>query len=70
MSKNKTGVKRMTRNRKRKADYAAKAAAERKDSAGKGKHLMKKRGRKVRLVGSAKHRVPCGNVACTSCYNR
>jgi len=50
----------MTRNQRRKAEYAAKA----------GQEWKKKNdsGSKVRLVGARGPHVSCGNPACTKCF--
>ena len=74
LSRSKLGKKKgMTRNQKRKAAYAAKAAEDakhRRDAGLVGKHLVKKK--KVRLVGSRMgHRsglpIDCPNIGCRRC---
>lgn len=73
-SRSKLGAKAagLTKNQKRKAAYAAKAKTEQTERRqGKlGKHIQRKSARAARLVGSAKHFVPCGNHACQSCPRR
>lgn len=59
-----------TRNQRRKAEYKRKAEeqAQKSGRAGYvGKHAKNRLKRKCRLVGTAVHRVPCGNHACLSC---
>ena len=60
------GAKRgLTKNQKRKAAYAAKAAHQ------MGSNVRHTKIRRAsRLVGMAVHRVPCGNVACRLCFHR
>lgn len=75
LSRSKLGKKKgMTRNQKRKAAYAAKAAEDakhrREAGGGLGKHLVKKK--VVRLVGTRQgHRaglpIDCPNIGCRRC---
>lgn len=70
MKKGRSGKKNLglTRNQRRKQEYAAKAAAEateRRRSGAVGKHARDTKS--VRLVGSAIHQRPCGNHACEPC---
>jgi len=55
-----------TRNQRRKAEYARKAAEQQSKQLA-GKHARKKLRKSVRLVGTRVHQVPCGNHACVSC---
>lgn len=72
VSRSKLGRKNagMTKNQRRKLEYkrqAAEDADRRAKGGGIGKHARRKLKRKVRLVGTAVHRVPCGNYACVPC---
>lgn len=61
-----------TKNQRRKAEYRrlAEEAAMRNRAHGiVGKHARTKSKRSAKLVGTAVHARPCGNIACKECYD-
>lgn len=59
-----------TRNQRRKDEYAKKAALE--QAARRQNGIVGKRAKVAerKLVGTAIHRIPCGNIACRKCFTR
>ena len=64
MNKNRKKYGGLTKNQKRKADYAARANNN--DNTKAGKHLMKKK--IVKIVGRRGPHEMCGNIACQKCF--
>lgn len=61
-----------TKNQRRKAEYkrlAEEAAIRNRAHGVIGKHARAKSKRIARLVGTAVHTRPCGNIACKECYD-
>ena len=73
ISRSKLGKKAdSTKNQRRKAEYArlaAEQAMQKRAHGIVGKHARSKARKMKRLVGTAVHARPCGNIACKECYD-